>query len=162
MPYPEPPDSAFHDRLREHRLRQGLTAKATAATAHVSETAWWRWESGRSTPKLWRAGTIAKALGIPVAALFTDELVIADVVVSAETVAHIKSEGRQAAREAAERIAAQLEPLLYAAATRPPVDTSPGQRPKRRRTRAEVLAGISEARKQAAAKKRRQAQPPIV
>lgn len=135
----------FPARLRTIRLSQGLTANAVAMQAGVSETTMWRWESGRVTPKLWRCGAIARALGVPVAALFTDELVVADVVVSAETVKRIRAGGREVCQDVAQRLASQLEPVIWAAVTAPKVDTRPGTRAKRRRTRAEVLAGVKQA-----------------
>lgn len=129
----------FGQRIRTVRIAQGLTQAATARQAGVHTQTVSRWESGRVTPKLWRAGDIARALGVPVAALFTDELVVAEVVVSAETVAAIRKGGRDVARAAAQRLAEQLEPAIWEAATRKPVDTRPGARAKPRRSRAEVL-----------------------
>lgn len=137
------PAAAFTNRIRQTRLTQGLTIKTVAASAGVVPQTVGNWESGRTTPKLWRAGDIAQALGVPVAALFTDELVVAEVVVSAETVAAIRREGRSAAKAAADRLAAQLEPAIYEAATRKPADTRAGARAKPRRSRAEVLAELN-------------------
>ena len=79
------------------------------------------------------------------AALFTDEVVLAEVRVSKETIEQVRREGRDASKEVAERLASRLEPLIWQEATLPPVDVSPGARPKRRRTRTEVLAGVAEA-----------------
>ena len=61
----------FPQRIRHHRHANGITVDQASAMAGVSGNSWWRWESGRVTPKLWRAGDIAQALGVPVAALFT-------------------------------------------------------------------------------------------
>lgn len=132
----------FGKRIRKLRLAQGLSVAKTAPVIGVSGQTLNRWEAGRTKPDLTRAGAIARALNVPVAALFTDELVIAEVVVSADTVARIRKEGRTAAAEAASRLAAQLEPAIYAAATRKPADTRPGARAKPRRTRAETLADL--------------------
>ena len=88
---------------------------------------------------------------MPVAALFADDVVLAEVRVSNETIEQVRREGREASRSAAERIASRLEPLIWQEATRKPVDISPGERPKRRRTRLEVLAGIAEANRMRAA-----------
>lgn len=99
----------------------------------------------------------ASALGIPVAALLCDDLVLAEVRVSDETLAAVKRGGMPAAEAAAQRLAASLAPLLYAEATRKPVDLSPGARPKRRRTRAEVLEGIAAANAARAARDAKQA-----
>ena len=73
---------------------------------------------------------------------------------SDETIEQVRREGRQACTEAAERIAVRLEPLIWQEATRKPVDISLGARPKRRRTRAEVLAGIAEANRMRTAARR--------
>ena len=62
-----------------------------------------------------------------------------------ETIAQVRREGRTACKQAAERLAGMLEPLISQEATRKPVDISPGARPKRRRSRVEVLAGIEQA-----------------
>jgi hypothetical protein len=73
---------------------------------------------------------IASALAVPTGALFTDEVVVAEVRLSYETLQQIKREGREASRQAAERLASRLEPLIWQEATRPPVDVSAGARPK--------------------------------
>jgi len=94
-------------------------------------------------------------LAVPVHSCFTDELVATEIRVSDETLERVKRQGRAAAREAAERIAENLEAVLLAEASKPPVDLAPGVRPKRRRSREEVLVGIvgakasREARRQA-------------
>lgn len=146
----------FPAKIRQLRLSHGLTLKAASASAGVHINSWVNWESGRVTPKLWRCGAIARALGVPVAALFTDELVVADVVVSAETVKAIRAGGREACQDVAKRLASQLEPVIWAAVTAPKVDTSPGRRAKRRRTRTEVLAGVKQANEMRRAKVTRQ------
>jgi hypothetical protein len=94
---------------------------------------------------LWRGREIASALAIPTASLFTDEVVLAEVRLSEETLQEIKREGREASRQAAERIASRLEPLIWQEATRPPVDVSAGARPRPRRSRVQKLAGIEQA-----------------
>jgi transcriptional regulator with XRE-family HTH domain len=132
----------FRERLRALRIAQGITLVAASRQAGVASRSWSRWEAGSTTPKLWRCGAIARALNVPVAALFTDELVVAEIVVSAETVARIRKEGRSAAAETAQRLAQQLEPAIYDAATRKPVDTRAGARAKPRKTRAERLAEL--------------------
>ncbi len=133
----------FPRRLKRERLAAGHTQKTAAQQIGVSTATLQRWELGAHMPRPESAARIAPALGIPVARLFTDELVLAEVRVSAETLDRVKREGAPAAREAAKRIAQGLEALLLAEATRPPVDVSPGARPKRRRSRAEVLADQS-------------------
>jgi hypothetical protein len=83
---------------------------------------------GSKRPFLERGATIAQALNVPAAALFTDEVVLAEVRLSDETLREIKREGRPACRQAGERLAALLEPLIWQEATRKPVDISPGAR----------------------------------
>ena len=85
---------------------------------------------------------MASALGVPVGRLLRDDCVVTEVVISEQTISDVRSNGRRASLEAAERLARQLEPLIYQEATRPPVDISAGARPKPRRTRAQVLAGV--------------------
>lgn len=135
--------TTFGERIRQHRLAQGLSAKKLAEQTGCSAATIRNWERGLTKPSLPWAGPIARGLGVPVAALFTDELVVAEIVVSADTIARIRKEGRTASQDAARRLAAQLEPAVWAAVTRPAVDTRPGARPKRRRTRAETLAELS-------------------
>jgi hypothetical protein len=109
------------------------------------------WERGTRTPRLWRGQEIARALAVPVASLFTDEVVPAEVRVSDATIEQVRREGREASRSVAERIASRLEPIIWQAATRPPVDVSPGARPRRRASRVEKLAGIEQANRMRAA-----------
>lgn len=137
--------TALGQRLRLLRTQARLTKQQACRSTGVGLTAWTRWEQGTSAYRPWRAPRIAAALGVPVAQLFTDANVLAEIVVSEATLADVRNLGREHSRAAAERIAGQLEPLIYEAATRPAVDTSPGARAKRRRTRAEVLAGIKQA-----------------
>jgi transcriptional regulator with XRE-family HTH domain len=144
--------TTFHARLRRLRLSQGITLVGAATATGVSKVTLTRWEAGSTKPDLTRAGAIARALNVPVAALFTDELVVAEIVVSAETVARIRKEGRPAAAETAQRLAKQLEAAIYDAATRKPIDTRAGARAKPRKTRAERLAELNA---RTAAKKRR-------
>jgi hypothetical protein len=80
-----------------------------------------------------------------VAALFADEVVLAEVRVSDATIEQVRREGRPACREAAERLASRLEPLIWQETTRPPVDISAGARPRPRRSRVQRLAGIEQA-----------------
>ena len=109
---------------------------------------------GSKRPRLERGAKIASALAVPVAALFAEEVVLAEVRLSHETLEQVRLEGRPACREAAERLASRLEPLIWQEATRKPVDIRPGARPKRRRSRAEVLAGIAEANRMRAEARR--------
>lgn len=139
-------------RIRAARLAAGHTIADAARQTGVATLTWSRWELSRHTPRPWTLADAALTLGVPVASLLTDRLILAEVSVSDETLERVRREGAPAARAAAVRIAAQLEALLLAKASAPPVDVSPGARPKRRRTRAEVLAGTRAAN---AARKRR-------
>jgi hypothetical protein len=66
-------------------------------------------------------GKIAQALNVPVAALFADDFVLAEVRVSDETMEQVRRDGREASKQAAERLASRLESLIWQEATRPPV-----------------------------------------
>jgi hypothetical protein len=66
---------------------------------------------GTKTPRSDAARTIASALGVPVAPLFTHEVVRAEVRVSEATIEQVRREGREASRQATERIASRLEPF---------------------------------------------------
>jgi hypothetical protein len=55
---------------------------------------------------------------VPVAALFADEVVLAEVRVSEATIEHVRHEGREACKEAAERLALRLERLIWQEAIR--------------------------------------------
>jgi DNA-binding XRE family transcriptional regulator len=137
----------FGQRIRALRIQQGLTIKSAASQIPAHEQTFISWEAGRTKPLLHKAGAIASALGVPVGALF-NEHVAAEVVVSPETVARIRREGREACVEVAKRLADQLEPVIWAHATTPPADTRPGARPKPRRTKAERLAYLNSRAKQ--------------
>ena len=142
----------FGERIRKLRLTQGISVVKTAAVVGCHAETLRNWEAGRTKPDLTRAGAIARALNVPVAALFTDELVVAEIVVSAETVARIRKDGREACGDVARRLAEQLEPAIWQVVTRPAADTRPGARAKPRRTRAERLAELN-ARSKSAAKR---------
>lgn len=150
---------ALGKRIRRERLRAGLAQRDLATLVKVSYGTIGAYELGGRIAPLRMVLAIAHAVGCPVAQLLTDELVLAEIRVSPDTLERVKREGQPAAREAAQRIAAGLEALLLAEATRPPVDLSPGARPKRRRTRAEVIAGVAAAeagrKRNAAARKQR-------
>ena len=105
---------------------------------------------------------MAQALGLPVAQLFTDELVLAELRISEETLERVREHGARAAQEVVEGFVPALVARLLAEATRTPVSLEPGARPKQRRTRAQVLAGTAQANAMRAAKRaQRQAQSRI-
>lgn len=135
--------------IKRLRTNAGLSQDQASTAAKVHPSTWRGWESGSRMPKFWRAPQIARALGVPVASLFDlpgAGRCVAEVVVSDETLRNVRRNGRSASLEAATRLGAALEPVIYAAATgRVP---RPGQpaRAKPRRTREEVLAGVAAAK----------------
>jgi len=151
------PDNTLGNRIRTLRITNGLTIETAARTTGVCISSWRAWEAGTKQPRLIRGLAIASALNVPVAALFRDG-VVADVVVSADTVQRIRAEGRAACEEVARRLASQLEPAIYEMATRKPRDISAGSRARPRRTRVEKLAGVEQANamRRAALERRRQ------
>lgn len=159
-------DKALGQRIRQQRLAQGLTRAQAAPLAGVNPSTLEQWESGLARPGLVRLGNIVRGWAVPACSFSCgeDQVPVADVVLSQESVDRVRREGRPAAAELAQLLAAQLEPLIYQAATRI-VDTSHGARPKRRRTRAEVLAGVREAKAMVVEARRLRVeanQPPIV
>lgn len=142
-------------RLRRRRLEAGLTVNIAAGHAGVSEATWQGWELGSRPYPVRRLAGLAAALGIPIASLVTDELVLVEIRISDETCKRVKREGRPAAREVVERLSTNVEALLLAEVSRPAIDLSPNARAKPRRSREQVLArrraGIAEARRRAAA-----------
>ncbi len=147
----------FAAKLRQARLTAGLTAQQVATATPLHAQTLRNYERGQAIPRPWRLNRLAQAIGVPVASLLNPELVLAEVRISDATLERVKREGRPAAEEAGARIAAYLTERLLQEAARVPVDVSPGARPKRRRTREEVLAGTQaakEARKQAMQRRR--------
>jgi hypothetical protein len=108
-----------------------------------------RWEQGLHAPKLWTVPKIAAALGCPIASLLVDEPVgacVAEVWISAQTIRDVRSGGRAAALDAAERIARQLEPLIWQASTgRLPREQDTPARSRPRRSRLQMLAAGKQA-----------------
>jgi hypothetical protein len=102
---------------------------------------------------------IAAAIGVPIASLVVDELVLAEIRLSPETLERIRREGRPAAIAAIDRVRENLIALAIAEATRPARDFSPGARAKPRQTREQKLASWAAAteRSKAIAEERRQA-----
>lgn len=113
-----------------------------------------RWERGDGSYRPWRVPAIAAALNCPPGALFRDG-VFAELALARETIEEVRNGGRPAAAAVAERLARRLEPEIWRIATQKPVDPRSGARAKPRLSRAEVLAGVAEARK-AAQKRRRE------
>ena len=143
-------------RLRRRRLEAGLTAARAAELAGATNTQWKLWEVGTQPYPHRLIPNLASALGIPIASLFVDELVLAEIRVSEETMQRVRRDGSPAAREVAERLARNLEALLLAEATKPPVDLSPGARAKPRRTREQKLASWAKAAESSARKRAEQ------
>jgi transcriptional regulator with XRE-family HTH domain len=127
--------AALGARLRRIRTQQGLTQDTVSKACQVHTNTVRVWEQGRVAYHPWRAPQIAAALGVPIAQLFVDEPVLAEIRLSEATLQAVRDQGRGASEAAAGRIAAQLEPLIFQAATRP----KPDGRAQRRRTRPEKL-----------------------
>ncbi len=142
-------EARFALRLRAARMRAGITQDAAGKAAGVTGQAWKRWELGHRTPKLWRVPGIAAALGCPIASLLVDEPVgacVAEVWISAQTIRDVRSGGRAASLDAAERIARQLEPLIWQASTgRLPREQDTPARSRPRRSRLQMLAAGKQA-----------------
>lgn len=153
----EPEKQQLGHRIRRHRIQAGLTMETVAQAATISTQTLRGWERGEHAYQPWRVAGLASALGVPIAQLFVDELVLAEVRVSEETLERVRKTGREQAKAAADRIASQLEPLIWAAATQPPADVRPGARAaKKRASRREVLAGVKRAEKARRAARRRE------
>lgn len=154
---------AIGQRLRRRRLESGHTAESIYRAIGISMAQYGNYEVGSRPYPVHRLAAIASAIGIPVASLLTDEVVLAEIRASSETLERVRREGRPAAREAALRIVDNIEALLLAEATRPPVDISPGARGRPRRSREQVLAereaswAAASARSAAIKEERRQA-----
>ena len=143
-------------RIRTLRTRQGLTQAAVARATGVRTATVGTWESGTQTPKAWRIGSIAAALGVPVEALFVPDGMVAVTAVnlSAEAVARVRKQGLVEAERLAALVAAQLPALIVQACRKPKT----GSRGKPRRTRAEKLTGVAQASAMRAARDAREAQ----
>lgn len=130
------------ERLRRRRLEVGVTQTEAARGADVAVQTWIGWEVGNRPYPARRLPAIASALGIPIASLLVDDLVLTELRVSAETLEKVRREGRPAAIATAERLAAGVAELLLAEAGRPAIDTSPYAWARPRRSREQVLAGV--------------------
>ncbi len=113
---------AFGKRLSALRAQAGVSGRVAARAAGINSGTWTRYEQGRIRPGIDKAPAIARALHIPIAALFDTEdgsKVIAEIRVSPETLQAIREHGTPAVDEAANRIATSLKPRMVAAATPP-------------------------------------------
>jgi len=145
----EPSLAATGATLRRARIQSGLSQKRAAASIGVHEHTVRGWEQGLHAPLYWRFPALARAYGCPVASLLEPEAAatcVAEVWVGRDTLRDVRAGGRGRALEVAERIARQLEPELWRAATgRLPRAQDTPARAKPRRSRAEVLAGVKAA-----------------
>ncbi len=143
----------FGERAINARIRSGLTQTAAARAVGVSRDTLRTWEQGLHAPKFWRIPAIAAAYGCTLAELLVDEpagACVAEVWISAETIRDVRRGGRAAALEVAERMARRLEPLVWQAATgRMPRAQDTPARARPRRSRAQVLAGLTAAQEAA-------------
>ncbi len=142
-------------RLTAARQRSGLTQRATAQSVGVTVTTLRSWELGLQAPRFTRFARLAAAYGCTLAELLVDEPAghcVAEVWISAQTIRDVRAGGRAHALDVAERIGRQLEPLVWQAATgRLPRAQDTPARSKPRRSRAQVLAGLTAANKAATA-----------
>ena len=140
---------ALGTRLRAARIRSGLTQQRAARSVGVATQTLRGWELGLHAPKFWRFPRLSAAYGAPLGALLVDDpaaTCLAEVWVGRDTLRDVRAGGRAHALEVAERIARQLEPELWRAATgRLPRAQDTPARAKPRRSRAEVLAGVKAA-----------------
>lgn len=127
-------------RLRRRRIEAGLTQERASSAAGATFREWAIWEVGTRAYPARRLPAIAAAMGIPIASLLVDELVLAEIRLSPETLERIKREGRPAAIAAVDRIRDNLIALALAEATRLPADISPHAWAKPRRSREDLLA----------------------
>lgn len=133
-------------RIRTLRQAHGLTIQVCARSAGCSITTWRGWESGRQMPRPRNLELIARALGAPVAGLLVPAGWRAlELRLRPETVARVRAGGAPAAREVAELYASRLPELVLDACRLPERPPNADGRGRRRRTRAEVLAGIAAA-----------------
>lgn len=63
---------SFSENLRNLRIEKGLSQKALAKAAGVSQTAVYHWEKGIRTPKIGQVRNISSALGVTMSALIDD------------------------------------------------------------------------------------------
>lgn len=103
--------------IRQHRLEAGITQRAAARHAGVSEHTWRRYEDGATTPRSWRLPNIANALDIPLGALFNPNIT-AEIHLSPQTAKAIDAGGQQALDDAIARLAEALRAPLRQAAIR--------------------------------------------
>ncbi len=129
----------FANRLQALRLRAGLTQAEAANATGVGYGAWGNWESGRHLPALTRGGAIARALDVPLEALFIEDgfCPLPVFVLSPESLRRL---AHKPSREAVlDELTAVLSGHLRAALEQAE-PLKPAPRRRRRRTREEVLA----------------------
>lgn len=102
-------------RIRELRLRAGISQAAAARHAGVSRSTWQKYERAEYQPSAIRLHHVARALDCPIAALYHDDA-IADVRVSAATLARLRQDGAAALPDVLAALSARLAPALMAAA----------------------------------------------
>jgi transcriptional regulator with XRE-family HTH domain len=136
--------AAFGAHIRKLRTDRGLTQAVCARAAGINVGTWQTYEYG-AIPQATRAPAIARALGIPIAALCEQpngRTPIADLYISADTLARIRSQGAPAIERAAAELAEQAKAALARAATPPVVPRTPTG-PKPRPVAREVRARLS-------------------
>ncbi len=102
-------------RIRELRLSAGISQADAARHAGVNRATWQRYENAERQPRSERLDTIARALDIPLGAIY-DQTVVADIRLSDDTRSQI-ARNPQAALTLAADLAARIAPALLAACT---------------------------------------------
>lgn len=136
----------FGKRLALLRRQAGITVTSASHAANVHSGTWSHWELGNHKPGIDKAPAIARALNLPIAALYESpdgSTVIAEVRVSAETLERVKQGGATEADATADRIARALSPRILQAA----VPAKPRTRIKPRSRTSEPFRMTAEVRR---------------
>ena len=133
-------DANLGRRIRALRHRLGISQQHLAALAAVRTGTIRVWEEGSHAPSSWRLPRLAKALGVPLEALFSDPdcAVLATFIVGPESLRRLRGPGReQALSELHSLLSSQIRLELERA--EPVVDAKQAD-VRRRRTREQILS----------------------
>lgn len=64
----------FSEKMREIRLSRGFTIDSVAKSINVTRLTYGKWERGETSPKADQIPKIAEKLGVPIEALFEQEV----------------------------------------------------------------------------------------
>jgi transcriptional regulator with XRE-family HTH domain len=145
---------AFGKRLRLLRLQQGLTQVQAARNAGITAPTWASYESGRRLPFAPRVAVLARAIGVPISALFANEneTALTEVVLGARTCEHLERlapvdldrEIERLSSSVAVTVAAEIRAAMRRRAQRDRPPTAKGRRGYR--TPAQLERSIAEAK----------------